>query len=99
MKNTILAIGCAALILSCTENDKNASRKLDGENAGGETTVFVQTSQAFGFPALIFQPKIWKNIYSKQFLKTRFLPMPILTIWIKTEFEALYRSIKVVGTD
>lgn len=51
MKNTILAIGCAALILSCTENDKNASRKLDGENAGGETTVFVQTSQAFGLPA------------------------------------------------
>jgi CxxC motif-containing protein (DUF1111 family) len=46
MKNTILAIGCAALILSCTENDENASRKLDGE-----TTVFVQTSQAFGLPA------------------------------------------------
>lgn len=51
MKNTILAIGCAALILSCTENDENASRKLDGEKAGGETTVFVQTSQAFGLPA------------------------------------------------
>ncbi len=51
MKKPILAIGCAVLILSCTENDDNTPRKLEGEKAGGETTVFVKTSQAFGLPA------------------------------------------------
>lgn len=51
MKKTVLAIGCVILILSCNENDDNSLRKLEGEKAGGETTVFVRTSQAFGLPA------------------------------------------------
>lgn len=51
MKKTILAIGWAVLILSCTENGDNAPSRLEGENAGGETTVYVSTSQAFGLPA------------------------------------------------
>jgi len=51
MKKSILVIGWAALILSCTKNDDNTPSKLAGEKAGGETTVFVKTSQAFGLPA------------------------------------------------
>lgn len=50
MKNTIQAIGCAALVLLCTENGDNALSRLENGNAGGKTTVFVQTSQAFGLP-------------------------------------------------
>jgi CxxC motif-containing protein (DUF1111 family) len=41
---------CAVLILSCNKNEDNTPRKLEGEKAGGETTVFVKTSQAFGLP-------------------------------------------------
>lgn len=51
MKKSILVLGWAALILSCNKNDDNTPRQLDGEKAGGETTVFVKTSQAFGLPA------------------------------------------------
>jgi CxxC motif-containing protein (DUF1111 family) len=51
MKKSILVIGWVALILSCTKNDDNTLSKLAGEKAGGETTVFVKTSQAFGLPA------------------------------------------------
>jgi Predicted thiol oxidoreductase len=51
MKISILVISCAVLFLSCTKNDDNAPSRLDGENAGGETTVYVRTSQAFGLPA------------------------------------------------
>lgn len=39
------------IILSCNQNDDNSPEKLDGEKAGGETTVFAKTSQAFGLPA------------------------------------------------
>lgn len=39
------------IILSCNQNDGDSPEKLDGENAGGETTVFVKTSKAFGLPA------------------------------------------------
>ena len=51
MKKSILVLVWAALILSCNKNDDNTPRQLDGEKAGGETTVFVKTSQAFGLPA------------------------------------------------
>ena len=51
MTKLILMIILAALILSCNQNDDNSPKKLDGEKAGGETTVFVKTSQAFGLPA------------------------------------------------
>ncbi len=39
------------LFLSCNRNDDSPITKLEGEKAGGETTVFVKTSQAFGLPA------------------------------------------------
>ena len=51
MTKSILILILAALILSCNQNDDNYPGKLDGEKAGGETTVFVETSQAFGLPA------------------------------------------------
>ncbi len=51
MKKSILVISLAVLLLSCNKIDDNTPRKLEGEKAGGETTVFVKTSQAFGLPA------------------------------------------------
>jgi CxxC motif-containing protein (DUF1111 family) len=51
MKRSILGITLAVLALSCNKNNDNIFQKLEGEKAGGETTVFVKTSQAFGLPA------------------------------------------------
>lgn len=51
MIKPILVITLAAIFLSCDQNEDSTLNKLDGEKAGGETTVFVKTSQAFGLPA------------------------------------------------
>ncbi len=40
----------ALLLVSCSK-DENMNYKLKGESAGGETTVYISNSQAFGTPA------------------------------------------------
>lgn len=47
--STIIVL--VVLFLSCNRSDDSSITKLEGEKAGGETTVFVKTSQAFGLPA------------------------------------------------
>ena len=51
MRIVLSIAALAVLFLSCNQNDDNLLSKLEGEKAGGETTVFVKTSQAFGLPA------------------------------------------------
>ena len=51
MAKSILIITLAAIFLSCSRSDDNTLSKLEGEKAGGETTVFVSNSKAFGLPA------------------------------------------------
>lgn len=43
-------LAIATLLVSCENND-DILKKLEGELAGGETTVFLRTSKAFGTPA------------------------------------------------
>ena len=51
MRLVVPIAALAVLFLSCSRHDDNLLSKLEGEEAGGETTVFVNTSQAFGLPA------------------------------------------------
>ena len=51
MTRFFVIIVLVVLFLSCNRNDDSPITKLEGEKAGGETTVFVKTSQAFGLPA------------------------------------------------
>lgn len=51
MTKSILIIALATIFLSCSTRDDNSLGKLEGEKAGGETTVFISSSKAFGLPA------------------------------------------------
>ncbi len=51
IKGCILGI-CTYALFSCSNsNDEETTYKLTGESAGGETTVYISNSQAFGTPA------------------------------------------------
>ncbi|MFA5329017.1 MAG: di-heme oxidoredictase family protein [Prolixibacteraceae bacterium] len=77
MKRAALEIALAILFLSCNQNDNNTLGKLDGEKAGGETTVFVKTSQAFGLPATNLSPEsLEKHIKGDAAFEALFVSSP-----------------------
>jgi len=49
--NNLYLLALLPLIYSCSENKSTAPAQFEGELAGGETTVFLTSSQAFGTPA------------------------------------------------
>lgn len=51
MKKLLFVAWASILLVSCNNQNDGELKKIDGESAGGETTVFVRTSQAFGLPA------------------------------------------------
>lgn len=51
MKYLTIALFSLVLFSACNKNDTKNENTLGGEYAGGETSVFVRTSQAFGLPA------------------------------------------------
>jgi CxxC motif-containing protein (DUF1111 family) len=51
MKKLLFVSVCLQIVLACSKDDNQSITKLEGEKAGGETTVYVRTSQAFGLPA------------------------------------------------
>ena len=51
MAKLLISLVLISIMLSCNKDDTQSTIKLDGEKAGGETTVFDRTSKAFGLPA------------------------------------------------